>query len=253
MAEFARSTIDDADLAKYDRLGEEWWDENGPMGALHKFNPVRVGWIRDLLGRETVVGRAAAATREAPLSGLRLLDVGSGGGILCESLARLGATMVGVDPAPNNVAVASRHAQKSGFDIAYRCTTVETLAPLGERYDAVLVMEVVEHVKDVAGFLRDAARMVKPGGLLFGATLNRTMKSYALGIVGAEYVLRWLPVGTHDWHKFVTPDEFEAHLVRAGLTPLVRAGVSFNPLRRDWHLSRDLGCNYMLAAQRPAG
>ena len=251
MAEFARSTIDDADLAKYDRLGEEWWDENGPMGALHQFNPVRVGWIRDLLSRASVEGRAT--TREAPLGGLRLLDVGSGGGILCESLARLGAEMVGIDPAPNNIAVAARHAQKGALDIAYHCTTVETLAPLGERYDAVLVMEVVEHVKDVAGFLRDAARMVKPGGLLVGATLNRTMKSYALGIVGAEYVLRWLPVGTHDWHKFVTPDEFEAHLVRAGLTPSARAGVTFNPLRRSWHLSRDLGCNYMVAARRPAG
>ncbi len=253
MAEFARSTIDDADLGKYDRLGEEWWNESGPMGALHKFNPVRVGWIRDLLGCETVKGSNGAADGDKPLRGFRLLDVGSGGGILCESLARLGADMVGIDPAPNNVAVAARHAQKGGLDVAYHCTTLETLAPLGERYDAVLVMEVVEHVKDVAGFLHDAARMVKPGGLLFGATLNRTMKSYALGIVGAEYVLRWLPVGTHDWHKFVTPEEFEAHLVQAGLKPLARAGVSFNPLRNKWHLSRDLGCNYMIAAQRPAG
>ena len=253
MAEFARSTIDDVDLAKYDRLGEEWWDENGPMGALHKFNPVRVGWIRDLLGRETVAGRVGAADVDKPLRGLRLLDVGSGGGILCESLARLGADMVGIDPAPNNIAVAARHAQTSGLAIDYRCTTVETLARLGEPYDAVLVMEVVEHVKDVAGFLRDAARTVKPGGLLFGATLNRTMKSYALAIVGAEYVLRWLPRGTHDWQKFVTPNEFEAHLSRAGLTPLARAGVTFDPLRRSWHLSKDLGCNYMLAAQRPAG
>ena len=253
MAEFARSTIDDDDLAKYDRLGEEWWDTDGPMGALHKFNPVRVGWIRDLLTRETVKGRAGAAAADAPLRSFRVLDVGSGGGILCESLAQLGAEMVGIDPAPNNVAVASRHAAKNGLDIAYRCTTVETLAPLGECYDAVLVMEVVEHVKDVAGFLRDAARMVKPGGLLVGATLNRTIKSYGLGIIGAEWVLRWLPRGTHDWHKFVTPDEFEAHLVRNGLTPLARAGVSFNPLRNRWHLSRDLGVNYMVAAQRPAG
>lgn len=248
MAEFARSTIDDDDLAKYDRLGEEWWDENGPMGALHKFNPVRVGWIRDLLTREISKGGGDPAR---PLAGYRLLDVGSGGGILCESLARLGADMVGIDPAPNNIAVSTRHAEKEGLKVAYHCTTVETLAPLGERYDAVLVMEVVEHVKDVAGFLRDASRMVKPGGLLFGATLNRTMKSYALGIVGAEYVLRWLPVGTHDWNKFVTPDEFEAHLARAGLKPLARAGVSFNPLRNRWHLSKDLGCNYMIAAKRP--
>ena len=250
MVEFARSTIDDTDLAKYDRLGEEWWDEKGPMGALHKFNPVRVGWIRDLLAREMPKDGSEPAR---PLAGYRLLDVGSGGGILCESLARLGADMVGIDPAPNNIAVSTRHANLEGLKVAYHCTTVETLVPLGERYDAVLVMEVIEHVKDVAGFLRDASRMVKPGGLLIGATLNRTMKSYALGIVGAEYVLRWLPVGTHDWNKFVTPDEFEGHLVRAGLKPLARAGVSFNPLRNRWHLSKDLGCNYMLATKRPAG
>jgi 2-polyprenyl-6-hydroxyphenyl methylase/3-demethylubiquinone-9 3-methyltransferase len=181
------------------------------------------------------------------------LAVGSGGGILCESLARLGADVVGIDPAPNNIAVSARHAEKNGLAIVYHCTTVETLAPLGERFDAVMVMEVVEHVKDVAGFLRDAAGMVKPGGLLVGATLNRTAKSYGLGIIGAEYILRWLPRGTHDWHKFVTPDEFEGHLVGAGLTPLARAGVAYNPLRRKWHLSRDLGCNYMVAAQRPAG
>lgn len=253
MAAFARSTIDDADLAKYDRLGEEWWDENGPMGALHKFNPVRVGWIRDLLTREIAGGRVDTRDAEHPLRGFRVLDVGSGGGILSESLARLGAAVVALDPAPNNIAVATRHAEKSGLDIDYRCTTVETLAQEGERFDAVLVMEVVEHVKDVAGFLRDAARAVKPGGLLFGATLNRTLKSYALGIVGAEYVLRWVPRGTHDWRKFVTPDEFEAYLVRDGLTPLQRIGVTFSPMRNHWHLSRDLGCNYMVAAQRPAG
>ena len=252
MAEFARSTIDDADLAKYDRLGEEWWDADGPMGALHKLNPVRIAWIHDMLARGTVKKRGGA-TSSTSLQGLRLLDVGSGGGLLCEGLARLGATMVGIDPAPNNIAVAGRHAAKAGLDIAYHCTTVETMAPLGEQYDAVLVMEVVEHVKDVAGFLRDAARMVKPGGLLFGATLNRTPKSYALGIVGAEWVLRWLPRGTHDWHKFVTPDEFENHVVKAGLAPLARTGVAFSPLRNRWHLSRDLGCNYMLAAQRLAG
>lgn len=253
MSDFARTTIDDADLARYDRLGEEWWDAKGPMGALHKFNPVRRDWIRDTLGRETVPGRAAATDAARPLAGLRLLDVGSGGGILSESLARLGAAVVGIDPAPNNVAVAARHAAAGGLAIDYRCTTVETVAASGETFDAVLVMEVVEHVKDVPGFLRDAARAVTPGGLLFGATLNRTAKSYALAILGAEYVLRWLPRGTHDWRQFVTPDEFERHLRRTGLVPLARAGVGYDVLRDRWHLSRDLGCNYMLAAQRPAG
>ena len=252
MTAFARTTIDDVDLAKYDRLGDEWWNPKGPMGALHKFNPVRVGWITDLLTRSVSRSPASVPDAGGPLAGFRLLDVGSGGGILSESLARLGATMVGVDPAPNNVAAASRHAEKSGLAIDYRCATVETLASAGERFDAVLVMEVVEHVKDVPGFLRDAASMVKPGGLMIGATINRTLKSYALAIVGAEYVLRWLPRGTHDWHQFVTPNEFTAAMARDGLVALDQAGVTYNPLRDQWHLSADMGCNYMVASQRAA-
>ena len=255
MSDFGRSTIDDVDLAKYDRLGDEWWDVKGPMGTLHKFNPVRVGWITDLLTR-----RAAAAGKPLdskapggrPLERLRILDVGSGGGILSESLSRLGANVVGIDPAPNNVIASSRHAEKAGLAVDYRCTTVETLAKADERFDAVLVMEVIEHVKDVPGFLRDAATLVAPGGLMIGATLNRTMKSYALAIVGAEYVLGWLPRGTHDWRQFVTPAEFKDFMKRAGLAPLAEAGVSYNPLRDRWHLARDMGCNYMVAARRPA-
>ena len=223
---------------------------DGPMRALHKFNPVRVAWICDLLLRETVKGDPSRV--EMPLRGFRILDVGCGGGILCESLARLGAEMVGVDPAANNIAVARRHADTSGLDIAYRCTTVESMVGEGEPFDAVLLMEVIEHVKNVAGFTRDAAALVNPGGLMIGATLNRTLKSYALAIVGAEYVLRWLPRGTHDWHKFVTPREFKALMTRGGLTPIVEAGVTFDPLRNSWHLSRDMGCNYMIAAQRAA-
>ena len=247
MTDFARTTIDDVDLAKYDRLGDEWWDPKGPMGSLHKFNPVRVAWITKLLSGH------GAAQNDAPLAGKRILDIGSGGGILSESLSRLGATMVGIDPAPNNIAVAARHATLGGLSIDYRCTTIETLAPSGETFDAVLAMEVVEHVRDIPGFLRDAIAMVTPGGLMIGATLNRTLKSYALAIVGAEYVLRWLPRGTHDWHQFVTPTEFKRHLTRNGLTLTEEAGVAYNPLRDLWHLSTDMGCNYMLAARRPAG
>ena len=249
MSDFGRSTIDDVDLAKYDRLGDEWWDLKGPMGALHKFNPVRVGWITELLTRGADTKDAKGGT---PLVGLRILDVGSGGGILSESLARLGAGVVGIDPAPNNIVVSARHAKEAGLAVDYRCTTVETMAKGAERFDAVLVMEVIEHVKDVPGFLRDAATLVAPGGLMIGATLNRTMKSYALAIVGAEYVLRWLPRGTHDWNQFVTPGEFKAYMARAGLAPIAEAGVTYNPLRDRWHLSRDLGCNYMVAARRPA-
>jgi 2-polyprenyl-6-hydroxyphenyl methylase/3-demethylubiquinone-9 3-methyltransferase len=239
---FARGTIDEADLAKYDRLGEDWWAPQGPMGQLHKFNPVRVAYITNAL---------APKKAERPLEGIRILDVGSGGGILCEALARLGATMVGIDPAPNNIGVAARHAETGGLTIDYRCTTVAPLANTDERFDAVLVMEVVEHVKDVRGFLSDCARLVKPGGRLFGATLNRTLKSYALAIVGAEYVLGWLPRGTHDWRQFVTPAEFARHLTRAGLTPTGAAGVTYNPLTDRWSLSKDLGCNYMVMAVRP--
>ena len=271
MSNFGRSTIDDVDLAKYDRLGDEWWDVKGPMGALHKFNPVRVGWITDLLTRRAAVARnpldskpldsKPAGDRQfgdrpaggRPLERLRILDVGSGGGILSESLSRLGANVVGIDPAPNNVIASSRHAEKAGLAVDYRCTTVETLAKADERFDAVLVMEVVEHVKDVPGFLRDAAALVAPGGLMIGATLNRTMKSYALAIVGAEYVLGWLPRGTHDWRQFVTPAEFRDFMKRGGLIPLAEAGVTYNPLRDRWHLARDMGCNYMVSARRPAG
>ncbi len=241
---FGRDTIDDVDLARYDRLGAEWWNLEGPMRALHKFNPVRVAYIRDLLA-----GGDAAADR--PLDGIRILDIGSGGGILSESLAGLGAAMVGIDPAPNNIAAAARHAAAGGLKIDYRCTTVETLARGGDRFDAVLAMEVVEHVRDVPGFLADAAAAVRPGGLMVGATLNRTLKSYALAIVGAEYVLRWLPRGTHDWRQFVTPDEFKTHMRRAGLRDVGEAGVTYNPLTARWSLSRDLSVNYMVAARRP--
>ena len=244
MTDFARTTIDEDDLAKYERLGDDWWDPAGPMGALHKFNPVRVAWITRLLAD------AAPDEAKAPLAGKRILDVGCGGGILSESLARLGAEMVGIDPATNNIAVATRHAQAAGLHVDYRATTVETLAATGARFDAVLIMEVVEHVRDVPGFVRDAGAMVRPGGLMFGATLNRTLKSWALAIVGAEYVLRWLPRGTHDWHQFVTPDEFRRHLRGAGLTPIDAAGVTYNPLADRWSLASDMGCNYMLAARR---
>jgi len=239
---FARGTIDEDDLAKFDQLGTEWWNPEGPMQALHKFNPVRVAYVRDLLTKEGGAGT---------LEGMRILDIGSGGGILSESLAKLGAHVTGIDPARNNIAVATRHAAEAGLTIDYRCTTVETLSGSGELFDAALAMEVVEHVRDVAGFLRHAAALVRPGGLMVGATLNRTLKSYALAIVGAEYVLRWVPKGTHDWQKFVTPSEFKAHFRRAGLTNIAETGVIYNPLTARWSLAHDMGVNYMVAARRP--
>jgi len=195
-------------------------------------------------------GRDPRAMR--PLEGLRLLDIGCGGGLLCEPLARMGATVIGIDPAKRNVRIASLHAQESGVQVDYRATTAEDLADSGERFDVVMAMEVVEHVADVDLFLRRSAEMVKPGGLMCAATLNRTKRSFALAIVGAEYVLGWLPRGTHDWNRFVTPDELQAALESGGLNVIDREGVIFNPLADEWRRSGDTAVNYVMLAERPA-
>jgi 2-polyprenyl-6-hydroxyphenyl methylase/3-demethylubiquinone-9 3-methyltransferase len=209
---------------------------------------VRIGYVRD---------QAAArfdrdARRLDSMQGLRMLDIGCGGGLLSEPLARLGASMVGVDPSETNIAVAAEHAAQSGLAIDYRCSTAEELAATGERFDVVLAMEVVEHVADVPLFVQSCADMVKPGGIMIAATLNRTLKSFALAIVGAEYVLRWLPVGTHRWDKFVTPNELEIAMERSGLTVVADQGVIYNPLADRWQLSRDTDVNYMMVAEKPA-
>lgn len=252
MAEAAKdfsgsATVDRAEVARFDRLADTWWDAKGPMRTLHKFNPVRLAYIRD--------AAAAHWNRDAagglPLEGLSVLDVGCGGGLLCEPLSRLGATVTGIDPARTNVEVAKRHAERSGAQVSYRNDTVETLVEEGAAFDIVLAMEVVEHVADVDAFVEACSRAVKPGGLLVMATLNRTMKSFALAIVGAEYVLRWLPRGTHDWKKFVTPEELESSIGRNGLAVTDRIGVIYNPLADSWRLSSDLGVNYMVLADRP--
>jgi 2-polyprenyl-6-hydroxyphenyl methylase / 3-demethylubiquinone-9 3-methyltransferase len=243
-----RSTVDDAEVARFARLGADWWNPRGSMAMLHKFNPVRLGYIRDAACRQ--FGRDA--TRIDCLAGLRLLDIGCGGGILSEPLARLGATVVGADPGEANIAVARQHAAEAGVAVDYRATTAEALADAGERFNLVLAMEVVEHVPDMAGFVRRCASMVKPGGLMLAATLNRTLKSFALAIVGAEYVLGWLPRGTHQWDRFVTPNELEAAMARGGLRVIAQSGVIYHPLRDRWQLADDLDVNYMLVAERPA-
>jgi 2-polyprenyl-6-hydroxyphenyl methylase/3-demethylubiquinone-9 3-methyltransferase len=240
------STIDDAEVARFSRLAGQWWDARGPMAALHKLNPVRLAYIRD---------RAAAHFGRDPkrldsLAGLHVLDIGCGGGVLSEPLARLGATLVGIDPADSNVAVAAHHAAQSGLAIDYRNTDAETLAAAGETFDVVLAMEVVEHVTDVGLFVEVAAAMVKPGGLLFVATLNRTVKSFALAIVGAEYILRWLPRGTHRWDKFVTPNELEIAIVQGGMRIADETGVIYNLLADRWQLAADMDVNYMVAAAK---
>jgi 2-polyprenyl-6-hydroxyphenyl methylase / 3-demethylubiquinone-9 3-methyltransferase len=239
-------TVDQDEVARFSRLAGEWWDPRGPMAALHKFNPVRLAYIRD---------RAAAHFGRDPksldsLAGLRLLDVGCGGGILSEPLARLGASVLGADPSAKNIAVARAHAARSGLAIDYRDTTAEVLADAGEMFDVVLAMEVVEHVTDVGLFIGRAAAMVKPGGLLFVATLNRTAKSFALAIVGAEYILRWLPRGTHQWDKFVTPDELDIAIEQGGLRISGETGVIYNLLADRWQLSRDMDVNYMVVAEK---
>jgi 2-polyprenyl-6-hydroxyphenyl methylase/3-demethylubiquinone-9 3-methyltransferase len=240
-------TVDRDEVARFSRLAGEWWDTRGPMAALHKFNPVRLAYIRDRAAEH--FGREPASL--GSLAGLRFLDIGCGGGILCEPLARLGAAMVGVDPSAENIAVAQAHAAAVGLAIDYRATSAEALAAAGESFDVVLAMEVVEHVTDVGVFIAHASAMVKPGGLLFVATLNRTAKSFALAIVGAEYVLRWVPRGTHRWDKFVTPHELETAIRHDGLRIAGETGVIYNLLADRWQLSRDTDVNYMVVAEKP--
>lgn len=243
----AGATVDAAEIERFARLAGEWWDPRGGMAVLHRFNPVRLAYVRDAACRH--FHRNAA--HPPCLDGLRMLDIGCGGGLLCEPLARLGAAMVGADPAPGNIAAASLHASGSGLAIDYRATTAEALSAAGERFDVVLAMEVVEHTADVALFTRLCAGMVKPGGLMIAATLNRTLKSFALAIVGAEYVLGWLPRGTHRWDRFVTPAELRAAMAAAGLEVKDQAGVVYNPLSGEWRLSADIDVNYMVTAFRP--
>jgi 2-polyprenyl-6-hydroxyphenyl methylase / 3-demethylubiquinone-9 3-methyltransferase len=242
------NTVDEGEVAQFSRLAGQWWDPHGPMAALHKLNPARLAYIRD--GAATRFNRDPK--RLDSLAGLRILDIGCGGGILCEPLARLGATVVGVDPSPNNIAVAGRHAAQSGLSIDYRNTHAEALAQGGEIFDVVLAMEVIEHVADVGLFIAAAAAMVKPDGLLFVATLNRTVKSFALAIVGAEYILRWLPRGTHRWEKFVTPNELEIALEQSNARIIDETGVIYNLLADRWQLSADMDVNYMVVAEKAA-
>jgi 2-polyprenyl-6-hydroxyphenyl methylase/3-demethylubiquinone-9 3-methyltransferase len=240
----ASASIDPAELARFERLGAQWWDPNGPMRPLHRMNPVRVDWI------QKAILRHLPAAPEGSLAGVRILDIGCGAGLLSESLARLGALVTGVDPAERNIAIAQKHALDSGVEVTYRATSAEALAAAGEHYDVVCAMEVVEHVVDMPAFVAMAASLVRPGGLFFASTLNRTLKSFALAIVGAEYVLRWVPKGTHQWEKFVTPTELAAALEGGGLTQIERTGVAYTPVVDSWRLTRHLDINYMVCAQR---
>jgi len=242
------ATVDEREVARFAALAADWWDPHGRMGMLHKLNPTRLAYIRDTACQHfdrDPKGRKC-------LDRLRVLDIGCGAGILCEPLCRLGATVVGADPAEANISAGRLHAEAGGLAIDYRATTAEALAEAAETFDLVLAMEVVEHVADLAAFVRCCAGMVRPGGLMVTATLNRTLKSFALAIVGAEYVLRWLPRGTHRWDKFVTPNELEAVLERSGLRVIDARGVVYNILLDGWQLSGDTDVNYMVSAERRA-
>ncbi|HWD25988.1 MAG TPA: bifunctional 2-polyprenyl-6-hydroxyphenol methylase/3-demethylubiquinol 3-O-methyltransferase UbiG [Rhizomicrobium sp.] len=236
------STVDAAEVAKFSAMAAEWWDPTGKFAPLHKFNPVRLQFIRDTVAAH--YGR----TGIKPFQGLNLLDIGCGGGLLCEPMSRLGFAVTGVDPSEKNIGTAQAHA--GGLPIAYRAAAAETLVAEGAGFDVVLNMEVVEHVADLRAYLMACARLVKPGGLMIVATLNRTLKSLALAKIGAEYVLRWLPPGTHDWNKFVAPAELKRLLEGVGLNPLKTQGVAFDPLTWDWRLSSDTDVNYMVVAGR---
>jgi 2-polyprenyl-6-hydroxyphenyl methylase / 3-demethylubiquinone-9 3-methyltransferase len=242
----AGSTVDAAEVARFSAYATEWWDPRGKMAMLHRFNPVRLAFIKQAACRHF----ERDERRLDALAGLRVLDIGCGGGILSEPLARLGAAVVGADPSQTNVEAAKLHAAEAGVVVDYRTTTAEALADEGEGFDVVLAMEVVEHVADLGLFISRCAEMVRPGGLMITATLNRTLKSFALAIVGAEYVLRWLPRGTHQWEKFVTPNELEAALERRGLRVIDETGVIYNLLADRWQLSTDMDVNYMMVAER---
>ena len=244
----AGAAVDGAVMELFDDAEVDWWDENGVTRWLHRYNPVRVGYIRDAACRR--FGRDPS--KPDCLSGLRILDIGCGAGVLCEPLARLGATVVGVDPGQNIIWKARAHALHSALEIDYRCALAEELAEAGESFDVVLAMEVVEHVPDAGDFMQRCARLVKPSGLFILSTLNRTFKSYAFAIVIAEYVLRLLPRGAHQWTRFVTPEEMDAAMRRSGLTVNDVSGVTFNLLRRALQLARNTDVNYILTAERPA-
>lgn len=242
-----RTTIDAAEVERFSRMADQWWDPRGKFRPLHKFNPVRLEYIK----RQVCANFGRDFNAPRAFESLRFLDIGCGGGLLSEPMARLGADVLGADASATNIEVAKIHAARSGIVIDYRAVTAEALREQGETFDVILNMEVVEHVADVSFFVKECAAMVRPGGLMFIATINRTMKAWALAIVAAEQVLRWLPKGTHSYDKLVRPEELERPLAESGMSVIDRTGVFYSPVSDRWNLSRDMDVNYMFLARRP--
>ena len=244
-----QTTVDPLEIAKFEAMAAEWWDENGKFRPLHMLNPCRLDYITTQIAGEF----DRDLSQPSPFKGLRILDIGCGGGLLAEPMARLGADVVGADAAERNIPVARIHAEQSGLTIDYRHTTAEAMAEAGEQFDVVLNMEVVEHVASPIDYLTACRQLLKPGGLHICSTINRNPKSYMMAIIGAEHVMRWLPKGTHEWSKFITPDELFDLMRDAGLDPVDRKGFVFNPVSWSWKLSdRDLSVNYVTASLKPA-
>ncbi|MEJ6389841.1 bifunctional 2-polyprenyl-6-hydroxyphenol methylase/3-demethylubiquinol 3-O-methyltransferase UbiG [Gymnodinialimonas ulvae] len=245
MSTAPQTTVDDAEVAKFEAMAAEWWDTEGKFKPLHMLNPTRLDYITSQIAAE--YGRDL--TQDAPFAGLRILDIGCGGGLLAEPMARLGADVVGADAAERNIPVAQIHAEQSGLEIDYRHTTAEAMAADGEQFDVVLNMEVVEHVSEPLAYLTACQQLLKPDGLMVCSTLNRNPKSYLMAIIGAEHIMRWLPKGTHEWSKFITPDELFDLIRQAGLDPVDRKGFVFNPVLWTWGISdRDMSVNYVTAS-----
>lgn len=243
------STVDPSEIAKFEAMAAEWWDLNGKFKPLHMLNPCRLDYITSQIAAEYDRDLDASL----PFEGLRILDIGCGGGLLSEPMARLGADVVGADAAGGNIPVAEVHAVQSGLTIDYRHTTAEAMAEAGEQFDVVLNMEVVEHVADPLAYLTACQTLLKPGGLMVCSTINRNPKSFMMAIIGAEHIMRWLPKGTHEWNKFITPDELFELISNAGLNPVDRKGFVFNPIAWSWSLSdRDLSVNYVTASTKPS-
>lgn len=246
----SRASVDPAEVAKFEAMAAEWWDPNGKFRPLHEMNPCRLEYLTRQIAGEFDRDRTAPR----PFEGLRILDIGCGGGLLAEPMARLGASVTGIDAAGGNIPVARTHAEGQGLEIEYRQASAETMLEEGRRFDVVMALEIVEHVADPAAFLHVCAGLTRPGGLFLVSTLNRTAKAFGAAILGAEWLLRWLPRGTHDWSKFLTPEELASMIDATPLSVVDRKGLVFDPLRRDWQISdRDLSVNYVMAATRTGG